>query len=197
MTQCRDSLIAQNVDLRGALPDEFDGKDLNIAIPRALRELEANLAEARAELHARPLAPEREPRADAEHRAREFQHEHARPVHLHLAREDALDLRDARAGRHRLRLEDAVDDIANAREREQPERRKLPRRLREPRVEPRQDLLRAYEQIAERRHDEPREHADEISLEEQSELQPLRLREPREEGKELFTQSKHPFHRKC
>ena len=50
MTQCRDSLIAQNVDLRGALPDEFDGKDLNIAIPRALRELEANLAEARAEL---------------------------------------------------------------------------------------------------------------------------------------------------
>ena len=62
---------------------------------RAVREAPEPLTEAGAELDARALAAERHARADAEHRTRELQHEDARPVHIHLAEQDALDLRDA------------------------------------------------------------------------------------------------------
>ena len=62
---------------------------------RAVREAAKPLAKAGAELDARALAAERHARADAEHGAKKLQHEHTRPVHVHLPEQDALDLRDA------------------------------------------------------------------------------------------------------
>ena len=62
---------------------------------RAVRETTEALAETGAELDARALTAERHARADAEHGTCELQDEHARPVHVHLAEQDALDLRDA------------------------------------------------------------------------------------------------------
>ena len=168
-------------------------QEIAILARRPPRHAPDALSEARAELHARPFTAKRQSRADAEHGADEFPREHARPVHLHLAREDALDLRDARPRRHRLMAHDAVEHVADSGEHGAPCRRPHGRCRRKPRIEARQRLLRQHEEIAERRDHEARQHADEIPFEEQPQLHALWCREPVEQRDDVLPHAEPSF----
>ena len=89
---------------------------------RTVRETAEALPEAGAELHAWALTAKRHARADAEHGAREFQYEHTRPVHVHLAKQDALNLRDPRARCHAVLPDNAIEDVRTDREQCKPDR---------------------------------------------------------------------------
>ena len=140
-----------------------------------MREAPEPLSEAGTELDARALAAKRHARADAEHRTRELQHEDARPVHVHLAEQDALDLRDARTRRHAVLAHDAVEHPAAKEEREEPDR--YPDDvLWQPAIEHGQIFLRELEQVAEQCDDHAGRHTDDIALNEEAQLEMTRVR---------------------